>query len=242
MCNIFRSLILADIKVIFYNSKLLISCMILLSVIILLTLFYPEISDYIFSNYGILTDNYYPLTALTLIALIPMLFGILYGFILLNEIKESISAGSKIAHATRRNYMHIRIIFVAALSFILVITAIFFTNPVPDQGWLRTLFAALLFSVQSVFCLLFIGSLGKTKIFGLALSRVYWIFLIVLPLGLLLHHPWNYLAFFSPLYWVTWAWIVQSPVESLIYGSIAVIMTVSVAIMLYSRYINKQTT
>ena len=118
-----------------------------------------------------------------------------------------------------------RLMIPAFLSFIMVLITIFLTDPVINEGWLRSLFISLLLSTQSSFAFLFIGCLAVNKVQGLALSKLYGIFLVAVPLGLLLHHPWNYFAFFSPLYWISWAWVSYSPSESLLYGAIAIIIT-----------------
>jgi hypothetical protein len=38
------------------------------------------------------------------------------------------------------------------------------------------------------------------------------------------------------LYWEAWAWIVLSPVESLIYGSISIFLTFGAIVLLYWNY------
>jgi hypothetical protein len=103
------------------------------------------------------------------------------------------------------------------------------------------MFAAFLLSIQSPFVFMFISAFTENRNSGSAISRLYWIFLIAAPLGLLLHHPWNYFVFFSPLYWVAWAWIVHSPLDSLIYGSIAVILTSGAMIVFIHHFLRKHT-
>jgi hypothetical protein len=74
---------------------------------------------------------------------------------------------------------------------------------------------------------------------GLALSKLYGVFLAAVPLGLILHHPWNYLAFFSPLYWISWAWIIPSFAESLMYGAIASLITVGCMFVFFRYFLKK---
>jgi hypothetical protein len=74
---------------------------------------------------------------------------------------------------------------------------------------------------------------------GFALSKIYGIFLITVPLGLVLHHPWNYLAFFSPLYWISWTWVVSIPAESFLYGAIATIITSGGIIIFFRHFLRK---
>src|SRR5659263_646782 len=88
-------------------------------------------------------------------------------------------------------------------------------------------------------CFFLICSLAENRTEGLSLSKIYAIFLITVPLGLLLHHPWNYLAFFSPLYWIGWTWIESSALESLEFGIIAIFIT-SGAIFIFFRHFLKK--
>ncbi len=124
------------------------------------------------------------------------------------------------------------------LSFVSVLICILITDPVPVEGWLRTAFVIFLLTLQSPFVFFLIATLAENRIEGLALSAIYGIFLITVPLGMLLHHPWNYLAFFSPLYWIGWTWIEYSPVASLEYGIIAIIIT-SGTIFIFVRHFLK---
>jgi len=61
---------------------------------------------------------------------------------------------------------------------------------------------------------------GK-KIRAFIVTSLYGLFIIAVPLGLMTYHPWNYMAFFSPFYWVAWAWVISIPFESILYGLIA---------------------
>jgi fluoroquinolone transport system permease protein len=84
-------------------------------------------------------------------------------------------------------------------------------------------------------------SLAGNRVEGSALSKLYGIFLVAVPLGLLLHHPWNYFAFFSPLYWISWAWIISVPFESLIYGAISMIITFGCILIFFRHFLKKHT-
>jgi hypothetical protein len=72
----------------------------------------------------------------------------------------------------------------------------------------------------------------------MVLSVISIMFLVTVPSGLMLHHPWSYFAFFSPFYWISWAWVVASPAESLIYGAISVLIT-SAGMLIFYRCILK---
>ncbi len=231
----------ADIKFIARDPMLLLAILAPFMLIIFLRLVFPLISGFIFLKTGFQLDIYYSLAAITMVSVIPMLFGMVYSFILLDENDMHILQVISVTPAGKKNFLYMRMIVPSFLSFIMVLLTLLLTNPVPNEGWLRTIFIAFLLSTQAPFIFLFIGSLAGNKVEGLALSKLYGVFLIAVPLGLLLHHPWNYFAFFSPLYWVAWAWVTSSVAESIIYGSIAEILTLSGIIIFFRHFLRKHT-
>jgi fluoroquinolone transport system permease protein len=231
----------ADIKFIARDPMLLMAFLAPFILILVLRLVFPLLSIFIFSKTSFLINSYYTLVAITFVSIIPMLFGMVYAFILLDENDLHILQVIAVTPAGKKNFLYMRMIIPAFMSFVMVLLSVIFTNPVPAEGWLRTIFVTFLLSAQSPFIFLFIGSLAGNKIEGLALSKLYGVFLIAVPLGLLLHHPWNYFAFFSPLYWISWAWVTSVPVESLLYGAISMIITFGCILIFFRHFIKKHT-
>jgi fluoroquinolone transport system permease protein len=229
----------ADLKFIVRDPMLLMASVAPLFLILLLRLVFPILSDFIYLKFEFQIYQYYSVTAITMVSLIPMLFGMVYAFILLDESDAHILQVISVTPAGRNNFLFMRMIVPAFLSILMVLLTIIFTNPVPSEGWLRSFFLSILLSFQVPFVFLFIGSLARNKVEGLALSKFYGIFLIAVPLGLILHHPWNYLAFFSPLYWVSWAWIASTLTESLLYGVISMILTSGSILILFRHFLRK---
>jgi fluoroquinolone transport system permease protein len=229
----------ADFRFIARDPMLLMAFLAPFFLILFLRLLIPLLSEYIYAKTTFELMNYYPLVAITIVSVIPMLFGMVYAFILLDENDANILQVISVTPAGKRDFLYMRLLIPAFLSFLMALFTIFLTDPVISQGWLRTIFISLLLSSQSSFTFLFIGCLAGNKVEGLALSKLYGVFLVAVPLGLLLHHPWNYLAFFSPLYWISWAWIIPSVSESLLYGTIASVITGG-CILLFFRYFLKK--
>jgi len=230
----------ADIKFIARDPMLLMASLAPLFLILLLRLVFPVLSDFIYLNFEFQIDQYYPIAAITMVSLIPMLFGMVYAFILLDESDAHILQVISVTPAGRNNFLYMRMFVPALLSFLMVLVTILFTNPVPSEGWLRTVFISFLLSSQVPFVFLFIGSLAGNKVEGLALSKLFGIFLVTVPLGLLLHHPWNYLNFFSPFYWIGWSWIIMEATESLVYGGISLLITSGSVYWLFRHFLKKQ--
>lgn len=226
---------IADIKFIARDPMLLLAFFAPFFLIIFLKLLFPWLTEFIYLKTSFNISAYYTLAAITMICIIPMLFGMVYAFILLDEKDAHILQVISVTPAGKRSFIIMRMLMPLSLSFIMVLSAAIVTDPVPTEGWLRVLFVSLLLSLQAPFTFLFIGGLAGTKVEGLAMSKLYGVFLVAVPLGLLLHHPWNYIAFFSPLYWISWAWVIPSGEEAFIYGAIATVVT-AVCVLIFFRY------
>jgi hypothetical protein len=193
-----------------------------------------------FSKTGFQVNNYYSVVAITLVCFIPYLIGMLFANELIGE-RDFQSSDLLVLPSDRKNFLLIRMLFIAFVCFVLLLLTILLIKPVPSEGWLRNLFAAFLLSIQSPFICLMIRTLAWKKVKQIPVFIVSLIFLIAVPFGLLVHHPWNYFAFFSPLYWLAWAWIIRSPLESLEYGIIALILTLVILIILIRNFLRKNT-
>jgi fluoroquinolone transport system permease protein len=202
-----------------------------LLIIIILKLFFPVFSDIVYSKSGFHIKEYYPVIAITLVCLIPYLNGMIYLHILRHG-NGYLSSDRKATPDRSDSFLLIRMFFIVFQSFVFILLTILLINPVSSEGWLRNLFAACLLSFQAPFICLMIRTLVLKKMKQIPVFIVSIIFLIAVPFGLLVHHPWNYLVFFSPFYWVAWAWIIRIPAEGFIYGAISVIIT-SVALTVF---------
>lgn len=229
----------ADVRFIVRDPMLLMAILAPFMLILLLRLVFPLIADYIFIKTAFRLYDYYSIVAVAMVAIVPLLFGMVYAFILLDENDMHILQVISVTPAGRKNFLLMRMLMPAFLSFFMVLLIVILTDPVPTEGWLRTIYISFLLAIQSPFVFLFIGGLAGNKIEGLALSKFYGVFLAAVPLGLLLHHPWNYLMFFSPLYWVSWAWVTTVPSESLVYGAISIILTCGGIVIFFHHFLKK---
>jgi hypothetical protein len=233
MSSKFKSAITGDMKIISSNYRPFIPVTLLLLVIFLLPAFLPVLSHSSYLKTGAQPAKYLTLISITLVSMVPVLCGLAYGKSLSSKGKPVKTADSQKSPADTKSSVFIRIFTLLLISFFLIILSILIIKPVPAQGWLRTLYAAILLSFQAPAAFLYCGIKDLKRMAGISLSVLYWLLIIALPVGLLLHHPWNRAACFSPFYWTAWAWMLKSPTASLIYGSVAFILTsIVIAILL----------
>lgn len=229
----------SDCRYIVRDPILLSAVLYPLITILLLRFAINPVSDLIFSKTGFRLEIYYTIIAITLISAIPAVFGFIFAIISLNNNELHRLSVDPATPADKKSFLFIRMIVPTLFSIITVFITVLITDPVPSEGWLRTLFVTFLLSVQSPFVLLFIVSFSGGRAKVILLTKLYGILLVTVPLGLLLHHPWNYLIFFSPLYWISWAWVTYTPSESLFYGIISIAISFGCIIWFYSHFLRK---
>jgi hypothetical protein len=203
-----------------------------LGILFLMKIVFPLLGQLTFLKTWFQDKSYYSLFAITLVFLIPYVLGMVYANVLREE--RGYQSSDLQYTPAGKNYMLVRMFFATIICFVFVLLTILMVKPVPSEGWLRNLFATCLLSIQAPFFCLLICTLERKNVKRVSVFVLCSIFLIIVPFGLLVHHPWNYFVFFSPLYWVSWAWIVRSPLESLLYGTISVIITL-VSLILFLR-------
>jgi hypothetical protein len=238
MISKFKRVFITDLKIISRNHRLLFASAILFILIIFLTFYFPVISHFVFKQHGFRLDGYYSLFSITLLGVIPVLIGTRYGILFCTDQGNDLWTKSNEITRQSSELLVLRVISTVIVSFFVLVPCVLLIKPVPSQGWLRTIFAIGLLSIQSPLGFIVISEGRKTGRF--MFSWLSWIILIAMPLGLLFHHPWNYLAFLSPFYWIAWAWIINSPLESLIYGLIALALTLAGAYLFFREFLKKK--
>jgi fluoroquinolone transport system permease protein len=228
-----------DCRYIVRHPILLAALLYPLITILFLRFVVPPVSELIFSRTGFRLGLYYTIIAITLISAIPAVFGFIFASIHLNNSELNRLNIDQAEPANKKSLLYFRMIVAILLSIITLYLTDLITDPVPSEGWLRSLFVTFLLAVQSPFVLLFILSFSGSRAKVILLTKLYGIFLITVPLGLLLHHPWNYAMFFSPLYWISWAWVTYTPSESLFYGAISIVISFGFNIWSYRHFIRK---
>jgi hypothetical protein len=170
-------------------------------------------------------SEYYTIVSISLTSFIPVIYGIVFSFTNFgsNRIKEQLFGISFKGRQISAGVM--RMIYAFILSFLTLLFVIRQAEPVPSEGWLRTLLILILFSAESVFVYSFI-KLSRSRPSYVALLIIVLLFFAAMPFGLTLCNPWNYFMFISPFYWLGWAWIIPSPGESFAYAVIGAAISI----------------
>jgi hypothetical protein len=232
-------LFISDIKFIAHRPLLLTALLSPVIFTLFLLYLYPFISGLTRPDDTLTYGRYYSVTAITLISAIPFLYGLLFSFVHLKEHYSISSPGTEYRIVGTKSVLISRMLVSAALSFILVLPMIYITGAVSTEGWLRSIYAAFLLAMTATFIFIFPAGFASDRKSRTFLSLISLIFLLALPSGLLLHHPWNYFTFFSPFYWTAWAWVIASPTESIAYGMISLAITAISGLICYRHMFRK---
>ncbi len=230
--------LIGDLNDIAHAPLLLIAFLSPVFITLFLLYIFPLFSLLTGSENGFLTGRYYPVTSLTLISAIPFIYGLIFSHIHLHQYQSGNLPDNILNFRGTMGMLYFRFVFSALICFVVVLPVIFLTDAVSTEGWLRSIYASALLAslVPFIFAVILAGRLrGRIRPSIIFLAAA---FIIAVPSGVLLHHPWNYFAFFSPFYWVSWAWIISSPLESLVYGLISLLL-ISGSVILLLHYFRK---
>ncbi|MBK7627854.1 MAG: hypothetical protein IPJ16_11815 [Bacteroidales bacterium] len=227
----FRDLLKTDLKLIIHRPVIISAILIPVLLVTVLKFVFPFISVLINSGNRLKPEDYFTIISLVLISSIPLVVG----FILASGFSHRSLLSSPTQHYRKEisAIFFIRILETFFLSFVLVLLAIIITDPIPFEGWLRSLYISVLLSLQSVHLVFLITNRIYHKASNTVNYLISALVLIAVPVGLLLNSPFNCLAFFSPLYWISWAWLTDVRVESVISGAISILIISGPVIIIY---------
>jgi hypothetical protein len=219
------------------NGRLLTVLMVALTYIILIIISDFFIFPLIFpatGNYGEYDMHHiYTMVTISEISFLPFVIGTVYSYLLRGHkytIEEKDVTGKT---GTAGSNLALPLAVSGILTFMPVLAFILIADPVSSEGWLRSIFISLLIASFTPLIFLLGIKMNKGRLFRLAMIVISLLLTFSLPAGLLLRHPWSYIAFISPFYWTGWAWIVSSPFESLAYGIISAVITLAAIRLLY---------
>jgi fluoroquinolone transport system permease protein len=143
---------------------------------------------------------------------IPLLFGTVIGFLLIDERDEGTLQALQVTPLSLSGFLHYRILFVIALSAIAIALELYFCGLVSFQLW-QALLIGLNCALFAPFCSLFLMAFADNKVQGFAMLKILGA-LMMLPMGAwFIAPPMQYLCgLFFPLYWAWLSiWQIGSP-------------------------------
>lgn len=145
---------------------------------------------------------HYPFIISMLIPLVPMMIGVMAGFIILEDLDENILAYFAVTPVSRAGYLLYRITTPVLLSFLFSMVMVGVIGLV-SVNYLNLVPVLLIASLEAPMVALFLGVFAANRIEGLALSKALGIMIMAPLAGYLTNSPWQLIAGVLPQYWVS---------------------------------------
>lgn len=181
---------------------------------------FPFIDGVVMKQWSVDISPYYRQTGTFFLMLIPMMMGMVYGFILLDERDGGIITAISITPTGKSGYLKLRMGIPLTLSFIFIILFLLLLGLTGTLDILQLIVVSLLISSQSLILLLVLGAFADNKVMGLAISKGFGILLVAPLLDYALPTPFNWIGAYSPLFWASRSLLANSYITFWLYAGI----------------------
>lgn len=180
-----------------------------------LRLLVPGVSAWTASRFGLDLTTYYPLiVAFFLFLNIPLLFGVLSGFMLLDERDDDTLTALRVTPASLQGFTFYRLLtgFTLSVLYILVTTPL--TGLLSLADTLRAVPAAFLASLFTPLTAMLLGAFASNKVEGFAVMKGFGLLMVGPLMAYFVPGAWEALFGILPTYWpakVFWASVADEP-------------------------------
>ena len=181
--------LLYDYKLLKGDPMLILSLMVPFILYVLMKYLFPWIGNLVLEQWNIVIEPWYRPAGIFFMMLIPMMFGMVYGFILLDERDGSIISAISVTPTGKSGYLQMRmgIPLTISVGFIfLFIILLKLSGPINP---LQVILISIIIASQSLILLLFLGAFADNKVMGMAISKGFGLLLLGPILDFILPAP-----------------------------------------------------
>lgn len=215
---------------------LLLSCFAPVIITGLLKGVFPLLCTFLSDQYHFDLKIHYRFACVMMLHLFPLLFGMVYGFIMLDERDEGIFLVYAVTPFGTKGYFKLRMLS-PVLFCILVIMLFIWITDFEKIIWIKHLPLAVITSLQAPILFLFLGGFAQNKVEGIALSKGFGILLIAIVVDYLMPTKWTLLAGVSPLFWTARAFLSEQFSDVFLNGMIALLFHSVFLILLFRKFL-----
>jgi fluoroquinolone transport system permease protein len=231
-------LIKGDWKII-GRDPMLFLCMVAPLILLFFALvLFPILSGVTLKYFNFPLEVYFPIGRLFVFPLGSMLFGMAYGFILLDERDGGLISYLAITPVGKSGYLQIRMLMPVLLSVILNVLYLTVTGFTHFLNPAEIIAISVITSMEAPLVLLLLGAYASNKVEGMALSKGIGLILLPMLVDYLLTGSWRWFMAVSPLWWIERAVFSTSPERWLYIAGSAVVHTLF--ILLFFNKFNKR--
>jgi fluoroquinolone transport system permease protein len=198
----------------------------------------PIISNLLSSMLNFDLEPYMLIIRVFLLPLTPMMLGLIYGFILLDERDGGIISYLSITPVGKEGYLLIRLSVPVLVSFVMCITFSVVSGFLAFVSLFEILTLSFILSLEAPLMLLFLGSFAGNKVEGIALSKFFGVFMFPIILDFFTTGNWRWVLSASPLWWIGRVFI-GNPELRWIYLAGALLIHLFLVALLYRKFQNK---
>ena len=167
----------------------------------LMQFIFPWLAELFLNQWTIDIGPYYRFAGTFFLMLIPMMFGMVYGFILLDERDGGIITAISVTPAGKSGYLKLRLGIPLILSLVFILLFQVLLDLTGSHGPVQIIAISAIISSQSLLLLLFLGAFADNKVMGMAISKGFGLLLLGPVLDYLLPEPYQWIGAYSPLFW-----------------------------------------
>jgi fluoroquinolone transport system permease protein len=195
-------LIKGDWRIIGRDPMLLLCVIAPILLILVAVLVLPQISDLTGRLLNFPLKPYFPVLRLFIFPLTPMLFGMAYGFILLDERDGGLISYLAITPLGKSGYLQIRMLLPVAVSIIISIVYLVITGFMQLLSVAEITAISLITSMEAPLVVLILGAYAGNKVEGMAISKGIGIIMLPMLVDYFLPGSWRWIMSVSPLWWI----------------------------------------
>lgn len=179
---------------------------------------------------------YYNHVGVIFLALIPMMFGMAYGFMLLDERDEGIITALSVTPLGKSGYLKLRLGLPVLMSFAGILIFCVTLGITGNQGMLKMVFMAAILSLTGPLMVLYLGAFARNKVMGVALSKGFGILLAAIIIDYFIPGWLKWIGAYSPFFWIERAYLSLSSEQFFLYSMAALAYTILCTGWLYRLF------
>jgi len=201
-----------DYKLLKGDPMLILSMLVPFILWALMQFLIPWITDLVLAQWNFDLSPYYRQAGAFFVMLIPMMMGMVYGFILLDERDGGIITAISVTPTGKTGYLKLRLGIPMVISFVFILLFQILLGLTGTLNLLQLLLISAIVSSQSLILLLFLGAFAENKVMGMAISKGFGILLLGPLLDYLLPSPFQWTGAYSPMFWASRALLAETAI------------------------------
>jgi len=195
-----------DIKIVLRDPILLLVSIVPIFLVFVVRFIVPAANIFIRKHIEFDLSAHYSFITGYFSLLTPLMFGMIAGFILLDERDEHILAYISVTPVTKKGYIFYRLSVPVLIGFFFSFIMFAFSG-LCKFHFAETIPLAVLIALEAPIMTLFLAVFAGNKVEGLALSKVMNILTLAPFIGYIFNSNWTLIAGISPPYWIVMAYL-----------------------------------